>query len=485
MLRFRAGASACILAAACAGADATSRAAVALPSPIGPIPSERQRAWQELEFCAFVHFNMNTFTDAEWGTGREDPAVFLPTALDCRQWARVCKDAGMKGVILTAKHHDGFCLWPTKLTKHSVASSPWREGKGDVVAELAKACAENGLKLGIYLSPWDRNSSIYGDSPSYNEYYKSQLAELLSGYGEIFEVWFDGACGEGPNGKKQVYDWPAYVDVVRRLQPNAVIFSDAGPDVRWVGNERGFAGETCWSTLRRDEFYPGTPNSNDLPTGHADGSHWVPAECDVSIRPGWFYHASQDAEVKSVAQLLEIYESSVGRNASLLLNLPVDRRGLVHERDVARLHELRASIDAIYSRDLARGASAASTAVRGSDPRFAPSRAIDGDPSTYWATADGASFAAISLQLAAPASFDRVQLREPIELGQRIERFSVDAWVAGAWVRVADGTTIGRRRILRVPRVETSQLRLTIHAAKACPALSEIALFSTPLGSPR
>jgi alpha-L-fucosidase len=281
-------------------------------------PHPRQLAWQEMELHAFVHFGMNTFTNREWGDGTEDPKLFNPTQFDARQWMRALKAAGMKQVVVTAKHHDGFCLWPSKYTEHSVKNSPWRDGKGDIVREVAEACRAEGLKLGIYLSPWDRHEPSYGDSPRYNEHYKNQLTELLTNYGPIYEVWFDGACGEGPSGKKQVYDWDGYVEVVRRLQPEAVIFSDAGPDVRWVGNEDGLASATNWSMLRRDEFSPGTSDYKLLGEGQEDGTHWVPCECDVSIRPGWFYHPDQDDQVKSLAQLLDIYYRSVGQNAVLL-----------------------------------------------------------------------------------------------------------------------------------------------------------------------
>lgn len=335
------------------------------PEPFGPIPSARQLAWQDLEYYAFVHFNMNTFTTREWGTGQEPPETFNPTELDCRQWARVCKDGGMKGIIITAKHHDGFCIWPSAMSEHTVANSPWRDGEGDLLAELSEACAEFGLKFGVYMSPWDRNCPVYGDSPRYNDYFKAQLTEVLTNYGDVFEVWFDGANGEGPNGKRQEYDWPGFIATVREHQPDAVIFSDAGPDIRWVGNERGFAGETNWSTMKRDEFFPGIPGRNhDLNEGQADGTHWLPAECDVSIRPGWYYHAEQDDKVKTLDELLEIYYASVGRNGSFLLNLPVDRRGLVHENDVERLMELRHALDLIFADDLTNDASAFATNVR-------------------------------------------------------------------------------------------------------------------------
>ncbi len=319
------------------------------PAALDPLPAERQLKWHDLEFYAFVHFNMNTFTDMEWGTGGESPELFNPTELDCRQWARVCKEAGMKGIILTAKHHDGFCLWPSEFTEHSVISSPWKEGKGDVVQELAEACKEYGLKLGLYLSPWDRNHAEYG-TDAYLTYFRNQLTELMTNYGEVFEVWFDGANGGtgyygGANEERRVdretyYDWPNTRQIVRDLQPNAVMFSDAGPGVRWVGNEAGWAGETNWSILRRDEFYPGSPNYKDLTSGHEDGTHWVPAEVDVSIRPGWYYHQSEDHKVRSVKELVDIYYHSIGRNASFLLNFPVDRRGLIHENDVEQLMKM-------------------------------------------------------------------------------------------------------------------------------------------------
>src|SRR5579871_4891827 len=346
------------------------------PVPFGPLPSPRQLTWHEREFYAFVHFNMNTFTGKEWGEGYEDSKQFNPTALDCRQWARVCKAAGMKGIIITAKHHDGFCLWPSQYTEHSVKNSPFRGGKGDVLKELSDACKEYGLKFGVYLSPWDRNHPDYGDSPKYNAFFEKQLTEVLTHYGPIFEVWFDGANGEGPNGRKQVYDWPAFIGVVRKYQPNAVIFSDAGPDIRWVGNEAGHADPTNWCLLRRDEFYPGTPRSAELTSGHADGNYWVPAECDVSIRPGWFYHANEDDRVKTVAQLEDIYYRSVGENASMLLNLPVDRRGLVHETDAERIRELHTLLQATFAHDLAKGKSATATNERGNGRRFAAHNAV-------------------------------------------------------------------------------------------------------------
>jgi alpha-L-fucosidase len=455
------------------------------PEPFGPVPSERQLRWHELEMYAFTHFTVNTFTDLEWGEGTEDPNVFNPTALDCRQWARVCKEAGLRGIIVTAKHHDGFCLWPSARTDHSVRSCSWGGGKRDVVGELAAACRECGLKFGIYLSPWDRHEPTYGDSPRYNDFYLGQLRELLTNYGEVFEVWFDGACGEGPSGKRQVYDWDAYWALVRKLQPGAVIFSDAGPDVRWVGNEAGYAGETNWCLQKRDDFAPGhAPSLELLTNGQPDGTHWVPAECDVSIRPGWFYHAHQDDDVKSLDRLLDIYYASVGRNANLLLNLPPDRRGLIHERDIAVLRQLRRVLDQTFDKDLAKGKRASADNVRGGAAAYAASNVTDGDPETYWATDDGVTSASLEVDLGKPTTFDRLWLQEFVALGQRVEQFAIDTWQDGEWRELTAGTTIGYRRILRTDRVTTDKVRLRITKARACPTVSRLSLYLSPPTSP-
>ncbi len=403
---------------------------------IPPVPAPRQLAWQELEYCAFFHFGINTFTDREWGEGSESEKLFDPKELDCKQWVKVAKDAGMKGVILTAKHHDGFCLWPSKWTEHSVKNSPWKDGKGDVVRELSDACHEAGMKFGVYLSPWDRNQPCYGDSDKYNDYYVAQLTELLTNYGEIFEVWFDGACGEGPNGKKQVYDWKRYIETVRKLQPNAVMFSDAGPDVRWVGNENGFAGETCWSMLKRDKFYPGTPDYKELTTGHSDGDYWVPAECDVSIRPGWFYHQAEDDKVKSVDDLMKIWYGSVGRNGSLLLNIPPDRRGLVNEHDVARLMEFRERRDSTFQRDLAKNA-----------------------PTSYDKKDDDGGERTLEIRFEHECRIDHVVIAEDISRGQRETMVEIEiprSESNASRDRVASGTTIGHKRIFQFKPVMTN-----------------------------
>jgi alpha-L-fucosidase len=454
-------------------------AIVTAPAPLDPVPAPRQLAWQRLEYYAFVHFNMNTFTGREWGEGYEDAKQFNPTELDCRQWARTAKAAGMKGIILTAKHHDGFCLWPSRYTEHSVKNSPFRGGKGDVLKELSDACREYGLKFGVYLSPWDRNHPQYG-TPAYNEFFKKQLTEVLTHYGPIFEVWFDGANGEGPTGRRQTYDWPGFIGVVRKYQPNAVIFSDAGPDIRWVGNESGFAGETNWSLLRRDEFYPGTPNTKDLPTGQENGTHWLPAECDVSIRPGWFYHAEEDTRVKTPAQLMDIYYRSVGRNGSLLLNLPVDRRGLVHENDAAALMAFRRLREAAFARDLARGRPAAASNVRGNAPAFAARNAVDSSEKSCWATDDGVTDAWLEVEPPSGEQVNCAVVQEDIALGQRVEAFSIEAFTDGVWKTVFEGTTVGHKRIARFPAVNAPKIRLHILRARACPVISNFALYHTP-----
>ena len=462
------------------GQQARIRPPAAPPEPLPPLPSPQQLAWQELEFYAFVHFNMNTFTGAEWGHGTEGPEAFHPTALDCRQWARLASEAGMTAIILTVKHHDGFCLWPSAYTEHDVASSGWKEGRGDVLAELSAACAEYGLRLGVYMSPWDRNHPDYGNSPVYNEFFERQLGETLSGYGPVFEVWFDGACGEGPNGRRQVYDWDGFRDVVRELQPEAVIFHGNRPDLRWVGNEAGYAGETNWSMFRGEDYIAGSGEKPaELNRGHRDGTHWIPAECDVSIRPGWYYHAEQDDRVKSLEQLMDIYYGSVGRNANLLLNLPVDRRGLVHENDAARLLEMGALIRATFDRDLAEGARASASSVRGGW-RFAPGRGLDGATDAYWAAEDGVLAADLELELEPPVVFNRVLIQEPIALGQRVARFRVEARSEGEWREIGAGTTIGYQRILRTEPIRADRVRLSIEDSRACPLISRLALFAAP-----
>lgn len=463
---------------------------VAPPEPVLPVPSERQLAWHEMEYYAFVHFNMNTFTNMEWGLGSETPEMFNPTDLDCRQWARVCKDAGMKGIILTAKHHDGFCLWPSKYTEHSVKNSPWKNGKGDVVRELSEACKEYGLKMGIYLSPWDRNHADYG-KPEYITYFRNQLRELLTNYGDIFEVWFDGANGGtgyygGANEERRIdrttyYDWQNTRKIVRELQPMACMFSDAGPDVRWVGNEQGWAGKTNWSTLNRNDFAPGVVSDNKfLQQGQENGTDWVPAEVDVSIRPGWYYHPSEDHKVKSLPQLLDIYYHSVGRNASFLLNLPVDNRGLVNENDVRQLEKLSEAIKADFADNLATGKKVTATNYRGNSGKYHPGNVTDNNPDTYWATDDQVKAASLTIDFGGPTEFNRFLAQEDIRLGQRVKQFTLEAQVGDEWTQLASETTIGRKRILRFPNVTASKLRLNIVDSKACPVIFNIGVFKAP-----
>ena len=465
--------------------------AVSAPAPYGPLPSRRQLRWHAMEFYGFLHFTVNTFTDKEWGNGEESPAIFNPTGFDADQIVRTAQEAGMKGLILTCKHHDGFCLWPSRYTSHSVRNSPWKAGRGDVVMEVSQACSRHGLKFGIYLSPWDRHHKDYG-RPEYLAYFRNQLGELLTGYGPIFEVWFDGANGgDGYYGgaretrridRETYYDWPNTWRLVRRLQPDAMLFSDAGPDVRWVGNERGSAGATCWATSNREDFVPGRADATRLNRGDRPGTHWVPAECDVSIRPGWFYHSNDDDAVKTGENLVDLYYSSVGRGAAWLLNVPPDRRGRIHEHDVRALREFRRIFDATFSQDLAAGARVRASNVRGNgkDARFVADNVRDGRPDTYWATDDRIMTPDLTLDFGRNVTFNVVRLREYLPLGQRIEAFALDAWRDGRWVEFAAATSIGNLRLVRGVPVTTSKMRLRITRAPVCPAILELAVFVEP-----
>jgi alpha-L-fucosidase len=464
-------------------------------TPHPPLPSPSQLAWHRAETNLFVHFGVNTFTGREWGDGRESPAIFHPRKLDCRQWARVAKEAGFGIGILTAKHHDGFCLWPTRTTDHSVKSSPWKNGSGDLVREFADAFRAEGLLVGLYLSPWDRHEPCYG-SEAYNDFYCAQLTELLTQYGALHEVWFDGACAEGPNGKIQRYDWPRYFELVRRLQPDAVTFGDGGTDVRWVGNERGIAGETCWATVNPSRVrFPGDSGiaqANDarasvdkevyLNEGEApDGQTtvvWSPAECDVSIRPGWFYHPEEDSQVRTVENLLELYGHSVGRNGTLLLNIPPTPEGLFAEADVEAVVGFRKRLREIFSQNLA---SEAAVSANSEAPDHPAILLTDGDPDTFWTPAAVDDKAVVELSLPAVASVGLIVLGEAIQHGQCIAGHLVEVVDAeGNWRRVAEGTTIGNKRIHRIPAVETSRVRVTITKAFAIPALATFGLFGQP-----
>lgn len=464
--------------------------AVAPPAPVYPIPQPKQVAWQQMETYAFIHFGLNTFNDKEWGYGDSDPRTFNPVKLDCEQWAQTLKEAGMKGVILSAKHHDGFCLWPFEGTEYSVKNSPWRDGKGDLVKELSDACRKYGLKMGIYLSPWDRNRADYG-TPSYVEYYHAQWMDLMTHYGPLFEVWFDGANGgDGWYGgakekrtidRKTYYDLPGIFAALDSLQPQAVIFSDGGPGCRWTGNERGIASETNWSFLRKGVVYPGYPNADELHTGHADGDMWVASECDVSIRPGWFYHPEEDNQVKSVGQLVDIYYKSVGRNATLLLNFPVDRDGLIHPTDSACAVRFHQEIERQLSKDLLAGIVPAVSDERGKP--YTAEALTDGKYDTYWATTDSVSSAVVEFKLPAVTSADCLMLQEYIPLGQRVQAFSVECLVDGKWQPVDTGgeatTTIGYKRLIRFKRLLISGLRIRLEKARGPLCLNNMALYDT------
>lgn len=448
----------------------------AQPSQQLPVPTSYQVQWQDLEYYMFIHFGPNTFTNKEWGTGTENPEVFNPVDLDCRQWARTAKLAGMKGIIITAKHHDGFCLWPSKYSTHTVAQSKWRDGKGDVLKELSDACKEYGLKFGVYLSPWDRNHPDYG-TPAYNEVFVNMLKEIYTSYGPVFEQWFDGANGEGPNGKKQIYDWHLFNTTVRKLQPDCIIFSDVGPDARWVGNENGIAGKTNWSKLNVKGFEPGlkAPSQEVLNTGEANGAQWVPAECDVSIRPGWFYSPSTNDQVKSIADLTKIYYASVGRNANLLLNVPPDRRGLVAPEDSIRLMEFRKKIDENFADNLAVRA----RVMTSGDELKAGHALVDGSKKTWWSADKDTQKASITLELPTKASFNTVVLQEYIPSGQHISAFNIEVWDENSFREVASGSTIGNKRILEFPRQLSDKIRVNILDSQAAPVLAEIQLYNT------
>ena len=443
---------------------ATATAAEKLDMASRLVPAPQQLEWQAMELTAFLHFGVNTFTGREWGDGTEDPNIFNPTALDCEQWVRTLKDAGFKMALITAKHHDGFCLWPTKTTRHSVASSPWKDGKGDVVRELRDACKKYGIKFGVYLSPWDRNASCYGDSPAYNQFFIEQLTELLTNYGEVHEVWFDGANGEGPNGKKQIYDWDAILRTIRRLQPKAVT-AIMGDDVRWVGNEKGIGRETEWSaTALTPGIYPRSGEQNkalgiygkakDLGgrdiVARATELFWYPSEVDVSIRPGWFYHADQDNQVKSLSHLVDIYFKSVGYNSVLLLNIPPDLRGRIHESDVQRLKEFSGYLKKTFARNYV----------------------LKGDEA--W---QGTSGTAREYDVQKGALVNAFMIQEDISKGQRIESFLVEAYKDGAWIHLSEGTTVGYKRLVRFSDTRPERIRVTIRSVRGIANVFAVGLF--------
>ena len=460
-------------------------------------PSEEQLRWQKLEMTAFLHFGVNTFTDREWGAGTEDPKVFNPTELDTRQWVKACKEGGFKQVIITAKHHDGFCLWPTKYTEHSVKNSPWKAGKGDVVKEVADACHEAGIGFGVYLSPWDRNNSHYGDSPKYDEIFINWLTELLTNYGKVDEVWFDGACGEGPNGKKQVYNWEAYYKCIRKLAPHALI-AISGPDVRWVGTESGYGRESEWSVLplgAADQQKIGEASQSSVniaPTldyqkedlgsrskiKDAKGLIWYPAETDVSIRPGWFHHTKEDYEVKTPEKLLDIYFSSVGYNSVLLLNIPPDRRGLLQENDVKAIKGLKELLDKMYAVNYASNAKLSSDGIN-------PKTITDHQMTTFWTTKEEKEAGTINITLPQIQKVDVLCLQENICIGQRIEKFHLEYKEGELWKIAGKGTTVGYKRLVRFAPVTAKEFRLVIEESRLNPTISELGLYKLPIVTAR
>ncbi|WP_415956353.1 alpha-L-fucosidase [Phocaeicola plebeius] len=457
------------------------------PEPILPVPEPKQVEWQQMETYAFIHFGLNTFNDREWGYGDTDPKTFNPTNLDCEQWAQTLVKAGMKGVILTAKHHDGFCLWPFEGTDYSVKNSPWKNGQGNVVKELSEACKKYGLKFAVYLSPWDRHQANYG-TPEYLPYFYAQLHDLLTNYGPVFEVWFDGANGgDGWYGgakdirtidRKNYYNYPRIYEMLDSIQPQAIIFSDGGPGCRWVGNEKGFAGATNWSFLRKGEVHPGYDKSYELQYGHPDGNQWVPAECDVSIRPGWFYHPEEDDRVKSPDQLVDLYYRSVGHNATLLLNFPVDRRGLIHPVDSANAVRFHEMIQRQLKTNLVAGMIPKVSNERGGD--FVASALTDDNFDTYWATEDGVTTADIEFSFDTPTRMNRMMLQEYIPLGQRVKAFVVEYLDKDTWLPVKlneETTTIGYKRLLRFETVETKGIRIRITDARGPLCLSSVGVY--------
>lgn len=463
-------------------------AQVKAPAAFGPVPTKNQMRVQEMESYAFVHFSLNTYTNQSWGFGNEDIKLFNPEKSDCRQWARICKAAGMKGIIITAKHHSGFCLWPSKYTEYSVKNAPWKNGKGDMVREMADACKEYGLKFGVYLSPWDRNNPDYG-KPEYITYFRNQLTELLTNYGEVFEVWFDGANGGngyygGANETRTIdrttyYEWKKTYELIHKLQPNCVIWNDGGDrgDLRWVGTESGYVGETNWSLLNATGEVPW----NNLHFGVENGNAWVPAEVNTSIRPEWFYHPDEDNKVKTVSQLMDLYYNSIGRNGTMLLNFPIMPNGLIHKNDEKAAIEFGKAVKETFANNLVTKAKAKASNVRDNSKKFRADKVIDNNKDSYWSTDDAVTAASLTIDLGKPTMVNRFLVQEYIRLGQRVKSFTVEAFVDGNWKEITKGTTIGYKRILRFPSVEATQVRLNITDSKSCPTISDIGVFNAPV----
>jgi alpha-L-fucosidase len=439
-----------------------------------PLPSKQQLAWHDMEYYLFAHFGPNTFTNKEWGEGVEPEDIFNPSQLDCRQWCRVAKAAGAKGIIITAKHHDGFCLWPSQYSTHTVRESKWKDGKGDVLKELSTACREAGLKFGVYISPWDRNHPDYG-TEKYNDVFVNMMKEILQNYGPVWELWWDGANGEGPNGKKQVYDWQRFQNTVRQYSPKTVVFSDIGPDIRWVGNEKGFAGDPNWNFLDTAGFKRGlgAPHTDTLNHGNYNGKQWIPAECDVSIRPGWFYHAEEDGKVKTPEQLFDLYLKSVGRGANLLLNVPPDRRGLINENDSASLIGFKQLRDQSFAVNLLKKAN---TYYEFTQKDFSKKTMVLRDfntkPSTY-----GINLQNFMVQFQQPTKMNCIVLREAINLGQTIRKFKIVLYMKDKIIREVQGTSIGKKRVLTFPATTFTSIRVYQEEARGNDNISGIAAY--------
>ena len=470
--------------------------AVSPPEAFGPVPNEQQLQWHEVEFYAFIHFTINTFTDKEWGYGDESPELFNPSNFNAQQIVSTAKNAGMKGLVLTAKHHDGFCLWPTKTTEHNITKSPYKNGKGDIVKEIFEECRKQGLKVGVYLSPWDRNNAAYG-TPAYIEIFRAQLKELLTNYGEVFEVWFDGANGGtgyygGANEERKIdrinyYDWENTWKMIRTLQPKAAIFSDIGPDVRWVGTEEGYSGDPCWHRYtpkgREEGQLPGNGQTRywESINGHRDGEFWMPAETNTSIRPGWFYHKSEDDKVKTPERLVKLYYESLGHGTTLIVNLPPDRTGVIHENDVKSLHAFKKIIEETFSVDYTQNSKVTASTIRGNSKKYAAENVLDNDVDTYWATNDTVHKANLVIEFPQQTAFNVVNIEEYIPLGQRIWSWALDRWENNQWLEFAKGESIGHRRLWRGSLQITNKLRFRVLEAGACPLVSKIAVYREPV----
>ncbi len=463
-------------------APAFAQKGAAAPAPYGAVPSARQWRWHQREQYAFIHFAMNTFTDKEWGYGDEDPKMFNPSDFSADQIVGAAKAGNLKGIILTAKHHDGFCLWPTKLTEHCIRNSPYKNGQGDIVREMSDACKRAGLAFGIYLSPWDRNRADYA-RPSYVEYFRKQVVELCTGYGELFEFWFDGANGGdgyygGARETRQIdapkyYNWPSIIALVHQHQPMACTFDPLGADIRWVGNEDGIAGDPCWPTMPNHPYVQSEGNS-----GVRGGALWWPAETNTSIRPGWFYHADEDSKVRSPENLVGYFDTSVARGTNMNLNLPPDRRGRIPDQDVKILTSFGDAIRASFATDLTQGAVASASHVR--DKGYEAAKVLDGQRDTYWSAPDGVTTPSLTLDLPPGRRFDLIRIREYLPLGVRVTRFAVDAEVNGQWQQLAEHECISAQRIIRLPQPITARrVRLRIVDAPVCPAISEVSLFQS------